>query len=335
MAVPLEILDCFEILGIPPGAHPGEIRSAFRRLALSFHPDVAGAREAGRFEAIAAAYAVLKSASPGEVADALKKGRKSPDAAPRKEREGSPFRWRRKRQDPPPPSGKRKEEEESSGRVRELLVERALVEAELSVARLLERSRAGESAGNVSRIVMRLLGAHPGVRLLALGALGWKAPEGEVFAALLEMVRLWPVDEDVLEHLVLLDYSPDRRRKMAEALAARAGALPERAALVFLRWISLLPDRGDILGKILSHQSARVLAAALSLWPGGVLPDDLALIRLLKRDEDGILVPLLRILKSRGAPPWAAPRLAALSEKHPSAAVRVWARSIVRAENLV
>ncbi len=82
MAVPLEILDCFEILGIPPGAHPGEIRSAFRRLALSFHPDVAGAREAGRFEAIAAAYAVLKSASPGEVADALKKGRKSPDAAP-------------------------------------------------------------------------------------------------------------------------------------------------------------------------------------------------------------------------------------------------------------
>lgn len=332
MAVSLEILDCFEILGISPGAHPGEIRSAFRRLALSFHPDVAGPREAGRFEAIAAAYAVLKTASPGEVAEALKKRKKSPGAAPQKDRGGSPFRWRRKKQDS---SSAKRKEEEGSGRVRELLLERALVEAELSVARLLERARPGESAGNASRIVRRLLGAHPGVRLLALGALGRKAPEGEVFGALLEMVRLWPVDEDVLEHLVLLDYSPDRRRKMAEALAARAGSLAERPALAFLRWISHLPDRADLLAKVLSHQSSRVLAAALSLWPGGVLPDDLALIRLLKRDEEGILVPLLRILKSRGAPPWAVPRLAALSEKHPSAAVRVWARSIVRAENLV
>ena len=334
MAVSLEILDCFEILGISPGAHPGEIRSAFRRLALSFHPAVAGPLEAGRFEAIAAAYAVLKTASPGEVAEALKKRKQSPGTAPQKERGGSPFRWRRKKQDSSASSAKRKEEE-GSGRVRELLLERALVEAELSVARLLERARAGESAGNASRIVRRLLGAHPGVRLLALGALGRKAPEGEVFAALLEMVRLWPVDEDVLEHLVLLDYSPDRRRKMAEALAARAGSLAERPALAFLRWMSPLPDRADLLGKVLSHQSSRVLAAALSLWPGGALPDDLALIRLLKRDEEGVLVPLLRILKSRGAPPWAGPRLAALSEKHPSAAVRVWARSIVRAENLV
>lgn len=331
----MEILDCFEILGITPGAHPGEIRSAFRRLALSFHPDVAGPGEAGKFETIAAAYAVLKSASPGEVADALKKRKKSPGAAPRKERGSSPFRRWRKGKATSSPSGKTEEEGDGSGRIRELLLERALVEAELSVARLLERARAGESAENVSQLVKRLLGAHPGVRLLALGALGRKAPGEEVFAALLEMVRLWPVDEDVLEHLVLLDYSQERRRKMAEALAARAASLPERPALAFLRWMSPLPDRADFLGKILSHQSARVLASALSLWPGGTLPDDLALIRLLKRDEEEILVPLLRILKSGGAPPWAGPRLAALSEKHPSAAVRVWARSIVRAQNLV
>ncbi len=208
------------------------------------------------------------------------------------------------------------------------------MEAELSVARLLEGQERERAPEMFPASLCACSGPTPECGFLPWGP-GPEGPGGEVFAALLEMVRLWPVDEDVLEHLVLLDYSPDRRRKMAEALAARAGVLPERAALAFLRWISLLPDRGDILGKILSHQSARVLAAALSLWPGGVLPDDLALIRLLKRDEDGILVPLLRILKSRGAPPWAAPRLAALSEKHPSAAVRVWARSIVRAENLV
>jgi curved DNA-binding protein CbpA len=161
MAVPLELLDCFEILGVSPGAHPGEIRSAFRRLALSFHPDVAGPQGACRFEAIAAAYSVLKSASPVEIADALKKGRKAPGTPPGKDRGGSPFRWRRKKQAPPSPSEKKKEEEEGSGRVRELLLERALVEAELSVARLLEKAGEGENDGDVSRVVRRLLGAHP------------------------------------------------------------------------------------------------------------------------------------------------------------------------------
>ncbi len=335
MAVPLELLDCFEILGVSPGAHPGEIRSAFRRLALSFHPDVVGPQGACRFEAIAAAYSVLKSASPVEIADALKKGRKAPGTPPGKDRGGSPFRWRRKKQAPPSPSEKKKEEEEGSGRVRELLLERALVEAELSVARLLEKAGEGENDGDVSRVVRRLLGAHPEVRLLALRSLGRKAAEGEVFAALLEMVRLWPVDEAVLERLLLPDYSPECRRKMAEALVARFSSLPEGPALAFLRWISPLPGREGFLGKALSHQSPRVLAAALSLWTGGGLPDDLALLRLLKRDEDCVLIPLLRVLKVRGVPPWAVPRLTALSEKHPSPAVRVWARSIVRAENLV
>ena len=122
---------------------------------------------------------------------------------------------------------------------------------------------------------------------------------------------------------------------MAEALVARFSSLPEGPALAFLRWISPLPGREGFLGKALSHQSPRVLAAALSLWTGGGLPDDLALLRLLKRDEDCVLIPLLRVLKVRGVPPWAVPRLTALSEKHPSPAVRVWARSIVRAENLV
>jgi hypothetical protein len=209
------------------------------------------------------------------------------------------------------------------------------VEAELSVARLLEKVRSAGGRKSSSQVVRRLLGVHPGVRLLALGSLARKTEDREIFAALLEMVRLWPVDEDVLDHLILLDYSPDRRRKMAAALADRSSSMPEGAALAFIRWVSPLPGRTAFLGKVLSHPSARVLSAALSLWSGSTLPDDLALLRLMKRDEDDILLPLLRVLKSRGAPPWAGPRLTALSEKHPSAAVRVWARSIVRAENLV
>jgi curved DNA-binding protein CbpA len=50
------------VLGLVPGASPGEIRSAYRRLAKMHHPDTAGERSLGRFLAIKAAYEELVDA---------------------------------------------------------------------------------------------------------------------------------------------------------------------------------------------------------------------------------------------------------------------------------
>ena len=51
----------YEILGLKPGAQPDEIRKAYRKLALHYHPDRnrgnPGAEE--RFKAISEAYGVL------------------------------------------------------------------------------------------------------------------------------------------------------------------------------------------------------------------------------------------------------------------------------------
>ena len=52
-------MDYYEILGMPRDASPREIRSAFRRLARSAHPDVSGNPDAARFRGIETAYAVL------------------------------------------------------------------------------------------------------------------------------------------------------------------------------------------------------------------------------------------------------------------------------------
>lgn len=339
MGLPLEILDCFRILGISPGAHPGEIRAAFRQLALSFHPDVAGSRGAEKFEAIVAAYSILKTATPEQMTEALK-GAKKQSRTPRGgARRSSPFKWNRNRKKTAPPTGRKSDHKKdegkkaSSGRVRELLLERALVEAELTVARLLEKSRGTEESA--SKIITRLLGDHPEVRLLALRALGGKTPEAGVFAAILEMVRRREVDDEMLSLLLMPDYGPKKSRELAAALASRSPSMTEKSVLVLIRWLARIPEKTSMLSRILYHSSPRVLASALASWPSRALPDELVLIRLLKRDEEAVLVPLLRLLKTADLPSWAGPRIAALAERHTSAAVRVWAGSIVRSGNLL
>ncbi len=49
----------YDVLGVHPLIGPGELRRAWRRLALRWHPDRAGAEATSRFQKLAAAYAVL------------------------------------------------------------------------------------------------------------------------------------------------------------------------------------------------------------------------------------------------------------------------------------
>lgn len=52
--------DCYSILGVPRTASPGEIRSAYRRLARLYHPDLNSGEEAEeRMQQINDAYATL------------------------------------------------------------------------------------------------------------------------------------------------------------------------------------------------------------------------------------------------------------------------------------
>jgi molecular chaperone DnaJ len=51
--------DYYEVLGVPKGASPDEIKKAFRRLAVQHHPDKEGGEEA-KFKEINEAYEVLK-----------------------------------------------------------------------------------------------------------------------------------------------------------------------------------------------------------------------------------------------------------------------------------
>jgi len=63
--------DYYEVLGVPRGASPEEIKKAFRRLARKYHPDVAGKDPATteRFKEVNEAYEVLGDATKRQTYD--------------------------------------------------------------------------------------------------------------------------------------------------------------------------------------------------------------------------------------------------------------------------
>ena len=71
----MQFKDYYDILGVEAGAGEAEIKTAYRRLARKYHPDVskeAGAEE--RFKAINEAYEVLRDKEKRAAYDSLGSG---------------------------------------------------------------------------------------------------------------------------------------------------------------------------------------------------------------------------------------------------------------------
>jgi curved DNA-binding protein CbpA len=78
-------MDYYAVLNVKPGARPGEIKRAYRELALLCHPDRAGEAGAEAFMLIRKAYETLSSQELRRVYDMETRARRNADA-------GSPAR---------------------------------------------------------------------------------------------------------------------------------------------------------------------------------------------------------------------------------------------------
>ena len=340
-----EVNASLRALGLEPGATAADVRSAFRRLARSCHPDVAGRREARRFQQIAGAYSLLKGLTPEDLMRLTSVSGVSgvPRETPRR-RQTSPLSdWYRRRkektleepseataaQDVADTEERRKAElREREARQRSERVDRVLDQYDRSLSRRLERMERSADEGLVQDILSRLVSSVPEVRRLALGRVGALANRTEVRQALTDILRRYDVDEDTAHLVAGLPLTPDNLRRLAADVADRAGSFPSSliASLLSLRSPEVIPDLA-LLERYLMLSGPDGVELILRYWPSGGAPSEPALRRLLESEDPQVLIPVLSAMK-QNFPQVASRHRKRLAElqRHPTPAVRVWGR---------
>lgn len=337
----------FKTLGLPPGASWDEVKSAFRRLARTYHPDIAGPGGARRFSEITKAYMSLKDTiSPEAPSRAVPADGYGDFCAARQQEEavsdfeGKSF-WKRLWERIIPQNEEEDEETAaardfssfSSARVR--FVGSAISKAESQIAGLLSRREEMKEKNRTNAILCRLRSKHPAVALLALQQISLRNASDEIRAAALEHFTKNIPATEVLVSLLSLFTGSNAARSFAKALAAHARNFSPSDAQIVLRWLRRQDAGKDCFSPFLSHPSHAVAAAALNGWtPSFGLPDTSDIANLLKTGNEAVLVALLRLLRSEGVPAWAISQITRISSDHASSSVRVWASAIVRDRNL-
>jgi hypothetical protein len=342
MKVSVEISHNLRILGLSPGATPSEVRSAFRRLARTCHPDVAGRQSARRFEQITDAYTFLKNLpqddlSPSETPNAAA-------SAPEPERRGwkwrwqwkNLFSWRRKRQEFREAEWARRERvreetEEKLRRTRSERVDVVLTRAERAADSLLKRLEREARGYDARHLVLRLRSSQPQVRCLALSQLGSAVNQSEILNAVIDLLRKWDIDEKTARLVSALPLSPENRKRFADALAGRVSCIPDFLLAYLLNLYGAQKTDRALMERYLQNADSGRAGFLLRHWIKGSFAVSMPVLQnLLARDDEAVLVPLLSAMKQHSfpCPAWSLDRLKTLSA-HPSAAVRVWAKALL------
>ena len=328
----------FKTLGLQADASWDEVKLAFRRLARTYHPDVAGPEGARKFAEITEAYMTLKeSISPGAVRHSTPR-----PAEERTETKRESFLcvlWRKLRalfcrKEQEPAAENAYEYDIPPARVR--FIGSILSRAESEIHDLMSRRGEFKSKSETEAMLRRISSRHPGVALLALKRISMRDASDELRQAIVDHFRKHAPESEVLERLLALFSNTPHAGAFAKALAVHSSRFSEGDALLLLKWYKRHKEvPKECYTGMLSHESRAVIAAALGAWsPASGIVDVPEAVSLLKRDEEEILVPLLRMLKREKLPIWILNTVSKISNTHDSSVVRVWASAIVRERNL-
>ena len=348
MGVPTEVVYSLRILGLPPDANASEVRSAFRRLARTYHPDVAGRHYSHRFEQINRAYALLKELPREENSHTLGKDLENfsqpSKNAPKKEAWrrfsfrgvlGKPLVWYRKRQER---LGAEKEllrhaaedAREKTFLKRQARVDVVLDRGERLIGDLLSRKARETEDVDIHALVLRLASKVCQVRHLALARLGELANKPEAFEALLGSLQKWDIDDKTARLVSALPLKPENHRKLARGLAARAAVMPDALLSYLLQLHNPHAADRELLETYLARAGAGGVALILRRWPRGAFVSEPTLCRLISREDESVLVTTFGAMKQRSVPcPKSGLKLLTSYLSHPNVAVRIWAKALL------
>jgi hypothetical protein len=328
----------FKTLGLSQDASWDDVKRAFRKMARIYHPDVAGPDGTRKFAEITEAYMCLKElTSPGFGKVSANPARRNENRA-REESEPkeSIFRkfWNMLFSRESERTGKNAGEDGvSPARVR--FIGSAISRAESEMMAVMSRRDEFTVRNRTDALIRRLRSRHPAVVTLALRQLSVCNVKDEIASAMVEhFKRNLPAPETLERVLDVFSNSP-LREELSRVMLTRLDMFSDEDAMTLLSRLKRWKSPQSVYKKFLSHHSPAVVAYALSRWPPeGGDGGNADLTALLKKEEETILVPLLRILRREKLPHWTAARMEKLMREHPSPAVRVWASSIVRDQNL-
>ena len=334
----IKITRSLRILGLSPDATPSEIKAAFRRLARSYHPDVAGKRYAYRFEEIADAYSLIKELSVEERRRAAVGFKATQAASPPAEKTApwtALFRWSRKRREHVRTEAERRrramlEKEEGLKRQRSERVDRILERGKKNVAFLMKQQEESAQKNDMREFAMRLSSPSPEVRHLALSRLGKLVNQREILDSITSMLRLRDIDDKTARIVCTLPLDPENLKKLANALLPRGYALPPHLVSHLLRLHRPQEVDRSLADRYLQNANPEAAALILRQWPAGSQPSASAIRRLLHQEDEVFLVLLLGTMKQREIPLPAgcAERLKCLAS-HANVAIRVWAKALL------
>ena len=341
-----KINSSFHLLGLKPGADARQIRSAFRRLARIYHPDVAGVFHSKKFEQISSAYLLLKNLTPEELS--LCEIRPKPKESRAKNTKESFFA--RLRRSYTEKEAKReadlrakREMEEAAKEAHERAIsghiDSILDKCEKEINLILKKKHNENLSREMSGIIIRLEASRYEVRLMAARSLSKYANTPLIQGALLNMLSMYPLTGEMLSLIDNLQWSREFMQRIIEIVSDNVRYIEEQEILPFIKKIIFMTaDNKNIISKLMEHPSLRIMEFLIARWTFPALPDENVLKRIFSDvQNEKLIISTLNMLKKYDKsmfPSWLTQRIRELLT-HDNVSIRLWARAISSNENMV